>query len=97
MTRATWQAIAKDRSFTIVMFRRGSLWLSFSLLLNVMLILFSFYYWSQRGQPDFFATDGIRLPIPLKARSEPNMSSTYLLPPDPVETEDENTKRVLTL
>lgn len=94
MSRETWRAIAQDRSFIIVMFRRGSLWLSFSLLLNVALILFSFYYWSQREIPDFYATDGIRMPIKLNPRSTPNMSSTYLLPPDPVETENETARPI---
>lgn len=94
MGTATWRAMIQDKSFTILMYRRGSMWLGFSLLLNLILILFSFYYWSHRGIPEFYATDGIRSPILLQEMSTPNKTSNYLLAPDPVYDEDEGPKKI---
>jgi hypothetical protein len=91
MGKATWRAIKEDNTFYVNMFRRGTLALYISLGINLLLIALAVLSYLQEGMPEHYASDGIRSPILLKAMDAPNMTATYLLPPDPV-SEDESAR-----
>ena len=89
MNTETWALIKARKNFNISLFRRGTIVLIGSLVLNCILGLLISYVYSLRPDPDYYETNGITEPMQLKALTHANDSSVALLEPDqPVETEE---------
>ena len=55
-----------------------------SLLINLLLLVLILYWYLQRPEPIFYATNGITPPILLQPLNGANELANPLLPPDPV-------------
>ena len=82
MSRGTWTKIRQSNRFYVETYRWAVIALFFSVMLSAILSVAIYYVYSGRGQPDFYATDGVTPPVPLKALNHPNYSSGALLAND---------------
>lgn len=89
MSRGTWNRIKFSKLFYVHNYRQVLTWLLTSVLLNGILcsvIIYSYFHLPDRH---FYASNGITSPVELIARDEPNNSAEALLPPDPVNEDDD--------
>ncbi len=84
MTRTVWRSIIATKDFYRGMYRRLCTWIIFSVLLNIILLILIGYFYENRHESVFYATNGTTSPISLQALNTPNYSTEYLLPPDPI-------------
>ena len=84
MSRDAWETIKSAKSFYVTTFRRASKFLVLSMFLNILLGLGIAYFYLHQPKRQYFATNGITLPVELTALNSRNYSSEALLPPDPV-------------
>ena len=82
MSQQSWNIIKANRYFNVHVYRRGLFILLISLIFNMTLVLIIFDVYINEPEPKYYATSGVTPPVPLKALSVPNMSSTPLLGPD---------------
>lgn len=73
------RAAREDKYFYRNGFRRATLLLILSLLVNLILVAAIYNVIVSKVEPNYYATSGIKAPILLKALSKPNYSSTPLL------------------
>lgn len=85
MSRGDWDAIKKSKFFYVQSFRRLKKWIIFFQGLNILLCLLMGYFYWNRPQQVFYATNGETSPIRLAPLNAPNSSAEALLPPDPAE------------
>lgn len=71
-------------------FRRTVWLLMISLIINGLLIWGIYTKLVNKIEPRYYSTSGVKAPIELQARSRPNDSTQYLLPPDPKTESDES-------
>ena len=83
MSHESWALIKSNKSFNVVIFRRGLASLIISSLLSCLLGCLTFYIYLRQPERDYYATNGELPPVQLKARMTPNFTSRALLPPDP--------------
>jgi intracellular multiplication protein IcmM len=79
--------IKQQKYFHRNYYRRLSLATVISMIISIGLLVAIFYVHISKPPISFYATNAVGTghPIPLQALDTPNMSSNYLLPPDPVE------------
>jgi len=83
MARAAWGETRKAKGFSVAVYRRMSLMLWVSLILNLILILSCYYFYFKWPDRRFFASDGVSQPVELTPLDGPNMTAKALLPPPP--------------
>lgn len=88
MGRSTWNAIKLSKDFYVKTYRWLLTSVLVSLCVNTVLILAVGYFFLQRNEEEFYASDGITAPILLTSLATPNFSGEALLPPDPVDQND---------
>lgn len=88
MGRGVWQSVQNSKSFYVRSYRRVSFMAMISLLLNLILGCGIYYSYFNQPPRQYYATSGVTPPVRLTPRNAPNDSSTALLPPDPVNTEE---------
>lgn len=79
MSRGTWTRIRQSNRFYIDTYRRGVIALLVSVSLNAFLGVAVYHTYFSQPEPDFYATDGITLPVLLTAMDHPNNSPNALL------------------
>lgn len=89
MARATWNLIKRSKSFYVKTYRLVGTVIVISLMINIFLGMLIVYYHLHQPKTDFYASNGITPPIELTALSTPNNSAEALLPPDPINDNDE--------
>ena len=93
MSRVKWNVIKQGKFFYIKTYRRASLELLVSLMLNVLFAMAAFYVYYNQPAREFYATTGITEPTKLTPMLSPNYGSEALLPPD--QEYDENNEKVI--
>lgn len=89
MNKDTWALIRGNKNFNIRVFRRGTIVLIVSLVLNCILGLLIHLEYKKLPQPEYYETNGITEPMKLKPLNAPNRTSVPLLEPDqPPESEE---------
>ena len=94
MARKSIEFIIHGKNFYRDSFRKVSKFLLISLLISVCLLIGIYFSIISRGEEDYYATSGVRPPVLLHARYEPNMSSEPLLESYP-QDEDTNSDQGL--
>ncbi|WP_419420334.1 type IVB secretion system protein IcmM/DotJ [Legionella sp. D16C41] len=89
MSRQSWNRIKQSKSFYVVTYRRALKFLLMSMAINVFFCLVISYLYLNKPERAFYATNGITPPIELTPLATPNYSSKPLLPPDPVDENEE--------
>lgn len=89
MARATWNLIKSSKSFYVKTYRLTGTLIVISLMINIFLGMLIVYYHLHRPERDFYASNGTTPPIALTPLSTPNNSAEALLPPDPINDDDE--------
>ncbi|MCA0404282.1 MAG: type IVB secretion system protein IcmM/DotJ [Proteobacteria bacterium] len=89
MSIENWNNIKGSKFFYVRTYRFGAQCLMISIILNLVMSLMIYYLYISRPDPDFYATSGMVPPVPLRALAEPNQSANALLPPDPVDVNNE--------
>ncbi|MCW8451275.1 type IVB secretion system protein IcmM/DotJ [Legionella quinlivanii] len=89
MSRVAWNLIKESKSFYVTTYRRIGTWILIMLGINVLLFIAIAYSRFHQPQPDFYATNGITPPVVLTPMDTPNYSNEALLPPDPVNDDNE--------
>ncbi len=84
MTRMVWRAIIAEKSFYIKGYRWLLSMIIISLLLSLLLCVAIGYVYFHQKPNDFYATNGVMLPIQLRAFDVPNYTSEHWLQPDPM-------------
>lgn len=82
MARKSIESIIHSKNFYRDNFRKVSKLLLISLLISVCLLIGIYLLIINRGQEDYYATNGVTHPMLLHVRDEPNMSSEPLLKSD---------------
>ncbi len=82
MRRETWRLMRASKGFYVRTFRFSGSMLVFSLVVNLVLGVGVFYAYTHMPERHFYATNGVVPPTELTAMSEPNETSTPLLPAD---------------
>ncbi|MGQ3888115.1 type IVB secretion system protein IcmM/DotJ [Legionella sp. CNM-1927-20] len=89
MSRQSWNRIKQSKSFYVMTYRRALKFLLLSMALSVFFCVAISYVYLNRPERTFYATSGITPPIELTPLATPNYSSQPLLPPDPVDDNEE--------
>lgn len=87
MSRETWGIIKNSKSFYIATYRQAATMIIVSLLLNFALCCGIYYSYFNQPAREYYATNGVTLPVLLLPMNTPNNSSVALLPPDPTNVE----------
>lgn len=85
MAKLSLDEVKAQKNFYRDYYRGVVVVLLFSLVLSFILVIVIIYSYLTQSLPAFYATDGVKSPIQLTPLEQPNMSETYLLPPDPPE------------
>ena len=89
MSRQSWNRIKQSKSFYVVTYRRALKFLLLSMATNVLLCIAIGYIYLNEPARTFYATSGITPPIELTPLATPNYTSQFILPPDPVDDNEE--------
>lgn len=82
MRRESYEEIKAHKNFYRNSFRKTTKVLIISVFLNIVCLIGIFYKFLTLPDPDFYATNGVTAPIPLKSMNAPNMTSQSLLEED---------------
>lgn len=88
MSRGNWNKIKQSKFFYVKIYRKLLSAIIASLLINIILCAGIIYSHLHKPLRAYYATNGVTPPVQLSARSVPNYSEVYLLPPDPVNEND---------
>lgn len=84
MRRMVWRSITTSKFFYVRTYRRICTLVLVSLMVSVFLLLLIIYFYLNIPNPDYYATNGVTAPIPLRELDKANQLSSPLLPPDPM-------------
>lgn len=84
MPRANWRLITRSKAFYVRTYRKLTVTIIMSMILNVVLCSLIGYVYLHRQPRMFYASNGIMEPIQLDVLEMPNYTENYLLPPDPI-------------
>lgn len=83
MSRVAWNAIISSKQFYVLLYRKLGNILVISLVCNFLLGLLATHMYFNRGEPNYYSTNGATPPVGLSAMTTPNESSIPLLGSDP--------------
>ena len=89
MGRENWNKVKNSKFFYVRTYRFAGQCLMISLGINLVFGLLVYYIYLSRPEPNYYATSGITPPVELRSLDEPNKGATALLPPDPVDINNE--------